>query len=140
MLAKLKHVPGVKTVRLTLERQALVTANGQTRGALLRGVRPEDLMSREIVTKNIVHGELGAFGTRPGVVMGERLRQALNVRAGDTITLVTHKLNENGTIAPRYSDYEVLASFLTRASSSTARWSSCRWRCCRTTSNTAIRP
>ncbi len=114
LLAKLKDFPGVQAVHLTLERQALVAANGQTRGALLRGVRPEDLMSREIVTKNVVHGELGAFGTRPGIVIGERLRQALNVRAGDKVTLVTHKLNENGTIAPRYTDYELLASFFTR--------------------------
>jgi lipoprotein-releasing system permease protein len=115
LLAKLKDFPGVQAVHLTLERQALVSANGgQTRGALLRGVRPEDLMSREIVTRNIVHGDLGAFGTRPGIVMGERLRQALNVRAGDKVTLVTHKLNENGTIAPRYTDYELLASFFTR--------------------------
>jgi len=44
----------------------------------------------------------------------ERLRQALNLRAGDKITIVTHKLNENGAIAPRYVDYEVLASFLTK--------------------------
>ena len=66
LLAKLKDLPGVRAVRLTLERQALVAANGQTRGALLRGVRPEDLMSREIVTRNIVHGDLGAFGTRAG--------------------------------------------------------------------------
>jgi lipoprotein-releasing system permease protein len=114
LLAKLKDFPDVRAVHLTLERQALVGANGQTRGALLRGVRPEDLMSREIVTKNMVHGELGAFGTRPGIVMGERLRQALNVRAGDKVTLVTHKLNENGTIAPRYTDYELLGSFLSR--------------------------
>jgi lipoprotein-releasing system permease protein len=114
LLAKLKDFPGVRAVRLTLERQALVAANGQTRGAALRGVRPEDLMSREIVTRNIVHGELEGFGTRPGIVMGERLRQALNVRAGDKVTLVTHKLNENGTIAPRYTDYDLLASFLTR--------------------------
>ena len=114
LLAKLKDYPGVQAVHLTLERQALVAANGQTRGALLRGVRPEDLMSREIVTKNVVHGDLGAFGTRPGIVIGERLRQALNVRAGDKVTLVTHKLNDNGTIAPRYTDYELLASFFTR--------------------------
>ena len=114
LLAKLKDFPGVQAAHLTLERQALVAANGQTRGALLRGVRPEDLMSREIVTKNVVHGDIGAFGTRPGIVMGERLRQALNVRAGDKVTLVTHKLNENGTIAPRYADYELLASFFTR--------------------------
>jgi lipoprotein-releasing system permease protein len=113
LLAKLKDFPGVRTVRLTLERQALVAANGQTRGASLRGVRPEDLTSREIVTRDIVHGELEGFGTR-GIVIGERLRQALNVRAGDKVTLVTHKLNENGTIAPRYTDYDLLASFLTR--------------------------
>jgi len=114
LLAKLKGFPGVQAVHLTLERQALVSANGQTRGASLRGVRPEDLMSREIVTKNMVHGEVGGFGTRPGIVIGERLRQALNVRVGDKVTLVTHKLNENGTIAPRYTDYDLLASFMTR--------------------------
>jgi lipoprotein-releasing system permease protein len=114
LLAKLKGFPGVQAAHLTLERQALVSANGQTRGASLRGVRPEDLMSREIVTKNIVHGEVGGFGTRPGIVIGERLRQALNVRVGDKVTLVTHKLNENGTIAARYTDYDLLASFMTR--------------------------
>jgi lipoprotein-releasing system permease protein len=114
LLAKLKAFPGVRAVNLTLERQSLVTAGNQTRGALVRGVRPEDLQARDMVAGNIVHGDLSAFGSRPGVVIGERLRQALNVRAGDKITLVTHRVNENGTIAPRYSDYEVLASFLTR--------------------------
>jgi lipoprotein-releasing system permease protein len=114
LLAKLRATPGVRSVRPSLERQALVEANGLTRGTMLRGVRTDDLLTRDIVTKNIVHGELGAFGTKPGVVMGERLRQALNVGAGDKVTIVTHRLNENGTIAPRYSDYEVLASFMTR--------------------------
>ena len=113
LLAALRAAPDVKAVRVALERQALVGANGQTRGALLRGVRLEDLLSRDVITRNIVHGELGAFDTRPGVVIGDRLRQALGVRAGDKITVTTHRLNENGTIAPRYSDYEVLASFLT---------------------------
>jgi lipoprotein-releasing system permease protein len=115
LLAALRKVPEVKGVRLTLERQALVGASGgQTRGALLRGVRLEDLTSREIVTRNIVQGELGAFDTRPGVVIGERLRQGLGLRIGDKITVTTHRLNETGTIAPRYADYEVLASFLTK--------------------------
>ena len=114
LLAKIKEMPDVRSVRLTLERQALVSANGQTRGALLRGVRPEDLLSREIVTRNIVHGSLEGFGTKTGIVMGERLRQALNIRAGEKVTLVTYRLNENGTIAPRYTDYDLLASFLTR--------------------------
>jgi lipoprotein-releasing system permease protein len=114
LLARLEGFPGVVAVHRTLERQALITANGQTRGALLRGVLPQDLLSRQIVNSNITQGGLAQFGAKPGIVLGERLRQALNVRPGDKVTLVTHRLNENGTIAPRYADYEVLASFLTR--------------------------
>lgn len=115
LLAALRDVPEVRAVRLSLERQALVsTPNGVTRGALLRGVRVEDLTSRDIVTRNIVQGELGAFDTRSGVVIGDQLRQALGLRAGDRLTVATHALNASGIVAPRYSDYEVLASFLTK--------------------------
>ena len=114
LLTKLKDFPGVQAVHLTLERQALITAGPQTRGAVVRGVRPEDLKSREIVARNMVQGDLGAFGNQPGIIMGERLRQVLNVRPGDKVTLITQRLNENGTIAPRYTEYEVMGSFLTR--------------------------
>jgi len=114
LLDKLRRVPEVRSVRPTLERQALASGGGQTRGAVLRGVRLEDLMSRELVTRNVIAGELGAFDTRRGVVIGERLRQALGVAVGDSITVITQRLNQNGTIAPRYLDYPVLASFLTK--------------------------
>lgn len=114
LVERLQAVPGVTAVRPALERQALVSAHGQTRGAQLRGVRREDLLSREIVTNNLVFGRLDEFGTRPGVVIGDRLRQAMQLRVGETLTVVTHVLNQNGTIAPRYSDYEILASFLSR--------------------------
>jgi lipoprotein-releasing system permease protein len=115
LLETLRKVPDVKTVRLTLERQALIsTPGGQTRGVLIRGVRLEDLLSRDIVTKNIVQGGVGDFGTKPGVVLGERLRQALGIAAGDKVTVTTHRLNESGTIAPRYSDYDLLGSFLSK--------------------------
>lgn len=114
LLAKFGAFPGVVAVRPVLERQALIASQGQTRGAMLRGIRAEDLLGREIVARNMVLGRLAGFGTEPGVVMGDRLRAALNLGLGDKVTLVTHKLNENGTISPRYTDYSVLGSFLTR--------------------------
>jgi lipoprotein-releasing system permease protein len=114
LLAVLQSVPNVRGVRLTLERQALVSANGQTRGAVLRGVPRDDLLSRQIVASNIVQGDIAEFGRKPGVVIGEQLRRAMRLRVGDMITVVTHRLNESGTIAPRYTDYEVLASFSSR--------------------------
>lgn len=114
LLAALQTVPGVVRVRLTLERQALVSANGQTRGAVLRGVPRDDLLSREIVAKNVVQGDLVEFSRKPGVVIGEQLRRAMRLRVGDMLTVVTHRLNDSGIIAPRYTDYEVLASFSSR--------------------------
>ena len=114
LLDKLKAAPGVEAVRLTLERQVLVSGHGQTRGAQLRGVRREDLLNRDIVSKNIIFGDLAEFGTKPGVVIGDRLRQQMQVRVGEPLTVVTHRLNETGTIAPRYTDYDIIASFLSR--------------------------
>jgi lipoprotein-releasing system permease protein len=38
----------------------------------------------------------------------------MQVRVGEPLTVVTHQLNEGGTIAPRYSDFEILATFLSR--------------------------
>lgn len=114
LLAALQSIPDVRGVRLTLERQALVSANGQTRGAVLRGVPRDDLLSREIVARNVIQGDIAEFGRKPGVVIGEQLRRAMRLRVGDMLTVVTHRLNESGTIAPRYTDYEVLASFSSR--------------------------
>ncbi|MDB5488088.1 MAG: hypothetical protein JWQ58_1803 [Reyranella sp.] len=114
LLDKLKAVPGVEAVRLTLERQVLVSGHGLTRGAQRRGVRREDLLTRDIVSKNIIFGDLAEFGTKPGVVIGDRLRQQMQVRVGEPLTVVTHRLNESGTIAPRYTDYDIIASFLSR--------------------------
>jgi lipoprotein-releasing system permease protein len=114
LVAKLAAFPGVRAVHLTLERQALLNAGPQTRGAQVRGVRADDLRARQIVAGNMMRGDLADFGTKPGIVLGERLMQTLNLRPGDKVTLVTSRLNDNGTIAPRYTDYEVLGSFLTR--------------------------
>lgn len=114
LLARLEAFPGVTAAHLTLERQSLVTVGQNTRGAVVRGVAPDDLRARSIIAGNMVMGDLASFGAQPGAVMGERLRQSLNARPGDRITLVTHRLNDNGTIAPRYTDYDVLGSFVTR--------------------------
>jgi lipoprotein-releasing system permease protein len=112
LLRRCASVPDVKTVRLTLERQALVSADGQTRGALLRGVRLEDLTSRDIVTKNIVTAS-SAPSAPAGRGDGRAPAPGAGHAAGDKIT-VTPTAERVGTIAPRYSDYELLASFLTK--------------------------
>jgi lipoprotein-releasing system permease protein len=69
-------------------------------------VRLEDLTSRDIVTSNIVHRR--ARGLRHPAGRGDRRAPAPGPgrAVGDKITVTTHRLNESGTIAPRYADYE----------------------------------
>jgi len=114
LLAGLAARPEIRAVRVTLGGQALVQAGGQTRAVSLRGVRNEDIASRGIVATNIVAGDAAPFATRGGAVIGDRLRMSLGLRFGRPLTVVTHRVNPSGSVAPRYVDYEVLASFHTR--------------------------
>ena len=50
------RIPGVALVDPMIENQVMATANGVARGAMVRGLRPEDMRKREIITSHIVEG------------------------------------------------------------------------------------
>ena len=79
-----------------------ITANGQTPGATLRGVRPEDLTSRDIVTQGTAPGELGAFDLRPGQVMRLLPRPRLHRRFGHPTTVAPHNPAHGAPVATSY--------------------------------------
>src|SRR5690606_479348 len=82
-----RAVPGVIDVTPTVEGQVMVTANDTASGALVRGVRPQDLAEHEIIADNIKSGRLERFG-EDSVIIGTRLARRLGVYPGDTITLL----------------------------------------------------
>ncbi|MBV6650869.1 MAG: lipoprotein-releasing ABC transporter permease subunit, partial [Hoeflea sp.] len=57
-------------------------------GALVRGIRVEDLQSMKIVSDNVRTGDLVGFTAGEGVLVGSRMAQSLGLGAGDMITLV----------------------------------------------------
>ncbi|MBX3500945.1 MAG: ABC transporter permease [Alphaproteobacteria bacterium] len=107
-------VPFVRSVTPIIERQAVVSGGGLTRGVQLRGMRVEDALQRSIIRQGIVGGDPQLFETEAGVIMGERLRQALGLSYGTTFTVITYSRNENGTLTARDVTYKVLASFLVK--------------------------
>lgn len=113
LVERLKTVPRVAAVVPVVERQALATANGRTSPVVLRGLTPADLALRPIITANMVMGNTAGFVDRPGVLLGERLRQALAVHPGEQLQVISYQEAETGQAAPRFIDYEVLGSFLT---------------------------
>ena len=110
--ADLRQTPGIVAVTPTIEGQVMATSASQASGALVRGVRPEDLTKRQIIAGNIVGGSLDRFGGEDTVIIGERLATRLGVSPGDTITLVSPQgsISPFGSV-PRMRGYRIAALF-----------------------------
>ncbi len=111
LAAKVRGVPGVVSVAPIIEGQVMATANRRASGALVRGIRPADLMRRAEVAEKISSGSLDAF-RGDSVVVGYRLARKLGIEVGGTVTLISPEGNVTafGTI-PRMKTYRVAALF-----------------------------
>jgi lipoprotein-releasing system permease protein len=107
-----RGVEGVILVTPVVEGQVMATARGVAAGALVRGIRPEDLRRRTLVADNIVAGSLDDFTGRDSVVIGDRLALKMRLGVGDRITLISPEGTATafGTV-PRLRTYRVAATF-----------------------------
>jgi lipoprotein-releasing system permease protein len=110
---KVRKIPGVVGVTPIAEQQVFLTsAAGGSSGAIVRGMRPEDLVQRSAVGRGIKDGDLKDFGADDTVVVGARLAQKLGVGVGDQITVISPTGNATafGNV-PRMRDYRIVATF-----------------------------
>ncbi|MBT4702281.1 MAG: lipoprotein-releasing ABC transporter permease subunit [Rhodospirillaceae bacterium] len=108
---KIEKVKGVISVTPMVEGQVMVTNRGVAKGALVRGLRVEDLAKRSMLADNIKAGTLGNFNGNSAII-GDRLARSLGVTIGDKITLISPKGNVTafGTM-PRMRAYKVAALY-----------------------------
>ena len=110
---RISGVEGVKYAVPLIDGQVL--ASGQTSsgtGALVRGIRGEDLARLELVRDNIKQGTIEGFDTSEGVAIGTRMAENLGLVLGDMITLVSPEgdVTPMGT-TPRVKAYPVVAIY-----------------------------
>ncbi len=72
---RVRAVPGVVRVSPVVDGQVMATANGVSRGALVRGLRRDDLEKLTTVSKTLSPGALGRFEGGDSVIIGWRLAQ-----------------------------------------------------------------
>ncbi|HKR90025.1 MAG TPA: lipoprotein-releasing ABC transporter permease subunit [Phenylobacterium sp.] len=93
VVGKIVKVPGVRQAAPIIEAQAIAMGPGQISGAIVRGIRPQDLAATKLVASNITRGSLRSFGLGEYggdlVVVGQRLADSLGVRPGDPLTLIS---------------------------------------------------
>jgi lipoprotein-releasing system permease protein len=109
--AKVRTAPGVVSATPLVEGQVMATSAGAASGALVRGIRPDDIRSRKLIADHIVAGSLTDFGD-DNIAIGDRLAQRLGVTAGGKITLISPEGTDTafGTM-PRMKTYRVAALF-----------------------------
>lgn len=112
MIGKIQTVDGVVSVNALIEGQVMASAKGVAKGAIVRGIRGEDLAKRDIVAENIQQGSLENFKGDDVVIIGQRLAHSMGVSVGDDITLISPKGNVTafGTV-PRMRAFKIVGTF-----------------------------
>jgi lipoprotein-releasing system permease protein len=110
---RINGVAGVTYAIPLIEGQVLASGNvGNGIGALVRGIREDDLRKVELVAGNIRRGTLDGFDSGEGVAIGSRMAENLGITVGDTITFTSPDgdITPFGTVA-RQKTYPVSAVF-----------------------------
>ncbi|PZU83200.1 MAG: lipoprotein-releasing ABC transporter permease subunit [Shinella sp.] len=110
---KFSAIPGVTMALPLVEGQTLASGRaGAGTGALVRGIRPDDLTKLTEVSSNIRQGDLVGFAAGQGVLIGSRMASELGIGAGDTITLVSPEGDVTPLgVNPRVKSYPVSGVF-----------------------------
>ena len=107
----LAKVPGVVSAVPLVDSQAIVTASKTSTGAVVRGIKPEDLQRIGLFKGKLAGGSLAEF-SGDSVAIGYRLANRLGIGLGGQLSLITPEgaATAFGTI-PRIKSYRVAVVF-----------------------------
>jgi lipoprotein-releasing system permease protein len=110
---KLSGISGVTYAMPVVEGQTLASGKvGAGTGALVRGVRSEDIKKIKLIAQTIKQGSLDGFGTDGGVAIGTRMAENLGLGLGDNLTLISPDGDVTPLgVTPRVKAYPVTAIF-----------------------------
>src|SRR5256885_1566767 len=112
VVSRIRMIQGVTNATPFIEGQVLVNGEGQSFGALVRGLEPDGLKRLTTVSSTVAPEVLANFGKEDSVILGSRLAQRLGLAPGMTVTLVA----PNGDVTPfgstpRIKTYRVAGTF-----------------------------
>ena len=109
---RIAKVPGVTLAIPMVESAAGVSSQFHQSGALVRGIREDDLKRLPGIANNLLSGTLDAFDALGGVAIGKKMSETLSVGVGDTISIMTARgASTPFGMAPRLKAYPVVAVF-----------------------------
>ncbi len=112
MVERLRAIEGVLDAMAYVEGQVMASAGEVAAGAVVRGVRPEDLARRAIFADNIVAGSLEALDEPDTILVGSRMAQRMGLGLGSQLSLISPQgaATAFGTM-PRIKSFRVAGLF-----------------------------
>lgn len=110
---RLRALPEVASATPILEGQVLLASDaGESVGALVRGIAPEDARGRALLANGIRAGSLADFQGEDAMLIGRLMAEKLGLKPGDRITMISPQGRQTvfGTL-PRLRGYRVAAVF-----------------------------
>ena len=112
LVTRLREVDGVVDAMAYVEGQVMASGNNMASGAIVRGVRAEDLARRAVFADHIVEGSLDRLDEGGTILIGSRMAQRMGLGVGDRISLISPQgaATAFGTV-PRIKSFEIVGLF-----------------------------
>ena len=103
---------GVVSVTPIVEGQVMVTRSSAARGAVVRGVRVDDLFARSVIDDSLSDAAKQAFAAGDSILIGWRLAEQMGLLRGGSLKLIS----PNGAVTafgsvPRVRSYNIAGTF-----------------------------
>ncbi|MBR2136477.1 MAG: lipoprotein-releasing ABC transporter permease subunit [Alphaproteobacteria bacterium] len=104
-------ISGIETVIPIIEKQLLVSSPHSAEGAMVRGIRREDILKKKVMRDGFAQIDIDSFDGDV-VALGDKLAKKLGVYVGDEVTLISPngKVTAFGSV-PRIKAYTVIGTF-----------------------------
>jgi len=111
--ARIAAIPGVRAALPLIDGQVLAQGNvGVGTGALVRGIRGEDIGKLDLVAGNVRQGSFVGFDQSEGIAIGRRMAENLGLALGDSMVLFSPEGDVSPLGAtPRVKNYPIVAIF-----------------------------
>ncbi len=108
IVKKIREIPNVKYANPIVEAQAMISAKSKAAGALLKGIRLQDLENKKLIVDNIAAGDIKKIADKNSVIIGGTIAQNMHLQIGDQLKIISAQTNDSlfGAI-PRVKTYTV---------------------------------
>lgn len=112
IINNINNIDLIKHSNPIIEKQVMISANKSNQGGFVKGIKYEDIIKKDLITNNIIIGDINNIKNKNNVIIGINIAKSLNLNIGDKLKIISADISETilGSI-PRIKTYTVGAIF-----------------------------